>query len=87
VSLPGNEWNVLREKFPGKYEKSVTPAPLATDWFHAKIVVKDATVTVYVNGSSTPSLVVTRLNQRKTGMIGLTSGGSPGDFANLEISK
>lgn len=87
VSLPGFEWNVLREKFPGKYENAVTPAPLATEWFHVKIVVKDTTITVYVNGSSTPSLVVSKLNERQKGLIGLTSGGHTGDFANLEISK
>lgn len=87
VSYPDFGWQVLRQKFPGKYEKAVTPVPLASDWFHAKIVVKDTTITVYVNGSSTPSLVASKLNQRRKGMIGLASGGSPGDFANLEISK
>lgn len=87
MSVPGNEWNVLREKFPGKYENAVNPVPLATEWFHVKIVVKDTTITVYVNNSSTPSLVVSKLNQRQSGLIGVTCGGSPGDFANMVISK
>jgi hypothetical protein len=44
-------------------------------------------VTVYVNGNSDPSLTIDKLNDRKTGKIGLWVGnGSDGDFANLQIS-
>ena len=89
ISHPMWPWHKLREERNGIYEKAVTPAPGATDWFHAKIVVSVTTITVYVNNSSTPSLVVEKLNDRKTGLIGIWSseGALPGDFANLVIKK
>jgi hypothetical protein len=86
VSHPDYTWSVLREKYNGKYEKAVTPAPNGNDWFHAKIVVQYPKVTVFVNGNSEPSLVIDKLNDRKTGKIGLWVGNtSDGDFANLQI--
>lgn len=86
VSHPYYTWSVLREKYNGKYEKTVTPAPNGNDWFHAKIVVQFPKVTVYVNGNSEPSLVIDKLNDRKTGKIGLWVGNtSDGDFANIQI--
>ena len=86
VSHPDYTWSVLREKYNGKYEKAVTPAPNGNDWFHAKIVVQYPKVTVYVNGNSEPSLVIDKLNDRKVGKIGLWVGNtSEGDFANLQI--
>ena len=89
TSEPTWNWHKLREERNGVYEKAVTPAPGATDWFHGKIVVSGTTITVYVNNSSTPSLVVEKLNDRKTGLIGIWSspGALPGDFANLVIKK
>ena len=86
VSHPDYTWSVLREKYNGKYENTVTPAPNGNDWFHAKIVVQFPKVTVYVNSNSEPSLVIDILNDRKTGKIGLLVGNtSDGDFANLQI--
>jgi len=88
ISHPDYTWSVLREKHSGQYEKAVTPAPDGNDWFHAKIVVQYPKVTVYVNGNSEPSLVVDKLNDRKTGKIGLWVGNnSDGDFANLQITN
>jgi hypothetical protein len=88
ISHPDYTWPFLREKHNGKYEKAVTPAPNGNDWFHAKIVVQYPKVTVYVNGYSEPSLVIDKLNDRKTGKIGLWVGNtSDGDFANLQITN
>lgn len=88
ISHPQFTWSWLRENKNGQYEKAVTPAPGPNDWFHAKIVVKGKTITVYVNNSDTPSLTVEKLNDRTTGMIGLMCDGvKPGDFANLVIRK
>jgi hypothetical protein len=88
ISQPEYPWPVTREKMNGIYEKAVTPAPGPNDWFHAKIVVKGKEINVYVNGSTTPSLTVTKLNDRTTGRIGLMCDGSiPGEFANLVITK
>jgi hypothetical protein len=86
ISHPDYTWQILREKHNGKYEKAVNPAPGGNDWFHAKIVVQYPKVTVFVNGNSEPSLVIDKLNERKTGKIGLWVGNtSDGDFSNLQI--
>jgi hypothetical protein len=88
ISHPDFTWQVLREKHNGKYEKAVTPAPVGNDWFHAKIIIEYPKVIVYVNGNPEPSLVIDKLNDRKTGKIGLWVGNtSDGDFANLQITN
>src|SRR5882724_8291333 len=87
VSQPEFPWDTLRARFPGVYEKGINPPPAATEWFHAHIVVGDKDIKVYVNGASVPSLTVNKLNNRKSGLIGLWNGvyGFDGDFANLVI--
>jgi len=87
ISQPDYPWQVLREKFNGKYEKAVIPSPNGNEWFHVKIIIKYPEVTVYVNANSEPSLSVEKLNKRTTGKIGLWVGNnSDGDFANLQIT-
>jgi hypothetical protein len=86
VSHPDNTWSILREKQNGKYEKAVIPAPNGNEWFHVKIVIQYPHVTVYVNGNADPSLSVDKLDNRKTGKIGLWVGnGSDGDFVGMPI--
>lgn len=87
ISTPNFDWPKLRADFPGKYEAAVSPVPEPNGWFHARIVVADRKVSVYVNDATTPSLVVTELSERRGGMIGLWVGnGSNGAFANLKIT-
>ena len=87
VSHPDNTWNVLREKYNGKYEKAINPPPNGNDWFHVKIVIKYPQVSVFVNDNPEPSLNIEKLNARKTGKIGVWVGNnSDGDFANLQIT-
>ena len=87
VSNPEYPWNLLREKYNGKYEKAVNPPPGANEWFHVKITVRFPQVKVYVNGNSEPCLEVEKLNIRRTGKIGLMVGNnSDGDFAGLQIT-
>src|SRR5687768_8844155 len=71
ISVPGNGWDLLREKHPGKYENAVQPVPDPNDWFHAKIVIQFPVVKVYVNGSGEPSLVVEQISNRQSGKLGL----------------
>jgi hypothetical protein len=87
VSQPEFPWDTLRARFPGVYEKGINPPPPATEWFHARIVVGARNIKVYVNGASTPSLTVDKLNNRTSGKIGLWNAdyGQDGDFANLKI--
>jgi hypothetical protein len=88
ISHPAHPWYVLREKFPGKYENPLNPAPQPNDWFHVRLEVTDKEVTVYVNGAAQPALRVQKLNTNKSGKIGLWAGnGSGGDFANMVIRK
>jgi hypothetical protein len=86
ISQPDFPWQVLRDKFNGKYEKAVIPSPNGNEWFHVKITVKSPQITVFVNGNPEPSLSVEKLNNRASGKIGLWVGNnSDGDFANLQI--
>jgi len=86
MASPAFEWPILREKFPGKYEKGISPAPNPNAWFHARIVVGDKTIRVYVNGNEKPSLVIEPLVKTGGKMIGLWAGGTDGDWKNLRIS-
>ncbi|MCS3735625.1 DUF1080 domain-containing protein [Mucilaginibacter dorajii] len=86
MHIPDNDYAKLRKEHPGVYENKVTPVPDMDAWFHATIVIKGDLLTVYVNHSTTPSLTVTMLSDRKDGLFGLYSDGLTNDFANLEIS-
>ena len=87
VSLPDFPWEKLRAENPGRYESSVSPAPNPDDWFHARIVVEGRNISVFVNESPTPSLVVTELGERRRGLLGLWVGnGSDGAFSNLKVT-
>lgn len=86
ISVPEFDWEKLRREQNGKYEKAVLSAPDPNEWFHAKIIVRFPTITVYVNGNKEPSLTIDQLNNRKSGKIGLWVGdGSDGNFANFTI--
>lgn len=87
ISHPSFPWEKLRADFPGKYEQPVSPVPDPDGWFHARIVITHGEVSVFVDDATTPSLVVTALTPRRSGLIGLWVGnGSAGDFANLKIT-
>ena len=86
VSLPQFDWEILREKNNGQYEKDIRLPPMADGWFHVKIVVKSPHVLVFVDGHSNPSLAVKKLNSNTHGKVGLWVGNtSDGEFANLTI--
>lgn len=88
ISMPEKDWSVLRQQFPGKYENLLTESVDPDDWFHARIQVSGTSISVFVNGASSPSLVVDKLNPRQAGKVGLWVGnGSAGDFSNLSISN
>lgn len=86
VSHPEFGWERLRNERNGEFEKALVNPPDANAWFHTRIVVKDGAVTVFVNDDKTPSLVVKKLNDRKTGSLGIWVGNSSdGEFKNLTI--
>jgi hypothetical protein len=86
TSHPEWTWDRLRNDHNGEYEKGIEPAPNGDDWFHAKIVIQNPEIKVYVNNANDPSLVVKELSDRKDGSVGLWCNGF-GIIANLKIIK
>ena len=87
MGLPDYPFDRLRKEHPLVYENAVIPVPEPDAWFHAKIVIRDKWITVYVNHSRQPSLHVHLLNDRTGGMFGLWDDDLSGDFANLTITQ
>jgi hypothetical protein len=87
MSLPGHEWNVLRETHPLVFEKTISPPPDAADWFHATILADSDSLRVYVNSAAEPCLRVKRFKNHSGDKFALWCSDLPGDFANLVITK
>ena len=88
ISHPEHTWYKLRQEFPGIYEAAIEPAPDPNEFFHVKLVIKRPQVSVYVNDSAEPCLVVEhQLNQVNVGKIALfVDNESEGMFSNLKIT-
>jgi Domain of Unknown Function (DUF1080) len=87
---PQFTWKVLRDTRNAVFEAKISPASIqATDWFHARVEVKNDRIRVFVNDAKVPCLDVPSLNPgTKSGKIGLWVGdNSNGDFANFRFSK
>lgn len=88
IALPDFTWRMLRERFPGKYESAIDPAPDPNGWVKVRIVIEGSTVKTYINGAAEPSLVVEKVNRIQSGFIGFyVADTSGGDFANISITK
>jgi hypothetical protein len=88
ISLPDFPWRTLRERFQTKYEHAAEPTPDPNAWFNVRVVVKDAAVSVYINGSANPSMAIEKVAAINKGMVGFyVADTSGGDFANLVITK
>ncbi len=87
MAQPGFDFQILREKFPEKYETYVDIVP--NEWIKLKIVVKDRTTKLYVHGQEQPTLIVKdMLNKTTTGGIALwVGGGTEAYYRNMKISK
>jgi hypothetical protein len=78
----------LRDTRKDEFEADMNPETVqATDWFHARVEVRNNRIRVFVNDAKTPTLDVPTLNPNPTGKrIGYMVGNnSNGDFANLQI--
>ncbi len=88
ISLPDHPWRVLREKFPNRFEQAINPSPDPNAWFKVRVEIKGSTISTYINGNTTPSLVVDKVNSINSGSVGFyVADTSGGDFANLRITK
>jgi hypothetical protein len=86
MSLPDNTWEVLREKFPGKYESELPSPPAAESWVRLTLEIKARRLSVFVDDGNAPALIVDLLNDRLKGRVGLWVGNnSEGWFRNLTI--
>jgi hypothetical protein len=84
VAWPQHTWEKLRKDRPRVYEAAIQPVPDPAGWFHARIDVTKQTVSVRVDGSPQPCLVVDRLGHRE-GDVGLWVDSMPAAFRNLRI--
>ncbi|MFM9970982.1 MAG: hypothetical protein ACKVQK_21520 [Burkholderiales bacterium] len=86
ISYPGYPWELLREKFPKKYEcyADLEPAKLTS----IKIDVRGDKAKLYVHRASQPTLIVNDLKQApREGSIALWLGpGTIGHFVDLTVS-
>lgn len=88
MSNPNYDWPVLRERFPGIYEKQMPSDIDPNGWFHVKLVILAESVSVYINKSKVPVLETKLLGQTHGKMIGYWVGnGSGGEWKNLKIKK
>lgn len=87
ISIPGFPWQLLREKFPEKYESYVDLTP--GEWTRVKVVAHGDHAQLFVNGGSQPSLLVNDLKQAVSpGQIGLWVGpGTVAHFTNVRVTK
>jgi hypothetical protein len=86
ISHPDWTWGRLRQEKPGQFEKPIEPPPDGDRWLHVRIVVRESTVSVFVDGAAEPCLSVERLSGPRAGAVALWVGNnSPGKFANLKI--
>lgn len=86
VAWPDYTWEKLRRDKPGVYETAIQPVPDPAGWFHARIDVTKQKVTVSVDDSAQPCLIVDRLGNRE-GSVGLWVDSMPAAFRNLRIQS
>ena len=87
ISVPDYDWPRLRKEFPEEFENPVDKSVVPTDWVPLRVVVKGATVQIFVGGVKAPTLEVRKLGSLDRGAVGLWVGNSSdGDFANLRIT-
>jgi len=85
ISSPQGSWERLRKERPGQYEMPIEPAPDGDMWFHAKIVIEERQIHVFVNNAEEPALLVTELSDRSGGSVGIWCYGY-GVISNLQIT-
>jgi hypothetical protein len=87
IDKPGNDWDLLRERHPGKYESALSQQLDPNDWFHVRIEIAFPDVRVFVANAKSPSLEVKQISPRTSGKIGLWIDSKDGWFRNLTYSK
>ena len=87
ISKPAYDWPTLRERFPGKYERSIPDNVDPNGWFHVSIRVLRQSVSVYINGSRSAVFQISPLSHTGGKMVGYWVGhGSGGYWKNLKVT-
>lgn len=88
IAHPDFRWEKLRKERNAEFEKKIPNAPNPNEWFHVRIEISSAEVTVFVEKNPNSVLRVKRLSAFYGGKIGLFVGdNSGGKFANLKIIR
>jgi hypothetical protein len=88
MALPDHDWELLRLRFPGKYEAAITPAPKPEDWVRLVIEVHGGKAWVFIDDQPSPALTVDLLNTSGGDALGLWVGNnSDGRFRNLRVAR
>jgi hypothetical protein len=86
VAEPAYRWRRLRTEFPAKYERYLSHAPDPNGWFHVRIHLNGAAVSVFVNGATQPAMEVQSIVNTGGKRLGLWVGdGSGGDWKNMRV--
>ena len=86
ISMPEYPWQLLREKYPAKYEAALADPVKADSWVRLTLEIQAHEVRVFVNDGAKPILSVVRLSNNVSGGVGLWVGNnSEGRFRNLVI--
>lgn len=87
VSFPDYPWHRLRKESPAKYESYADMAP--GKWIKYRLVVKGTKASLYLDGSTQPSLIVNDLKHgQSTGSVGLWIGpGTKAYFSEIRVSE
>lgn len=86
IHHPEYTWRKLRTERTGQFENEISLPPNPDQWFHAKLLITEENVSVYVNDEEDPSLVVKRLAKPASTKVGLWTGfNSSGRFKNLRL--
>ncbi|MDO8929641.1 MAG: hypothetical protein Q7W54_11720, partial [Bacteroidota bacterium] len=81
--FPKLDWQLLRVKYNGIYEKGIANPPKADEWFKLTLIIDDKQVKAYINDSDVPTLVVEKLNNISDGKVGIF--GLNADFKSIKI--
>ena len=87
MAMPDHDWQLLRQRFPGKFEAAIVPAPAPEDWVRVTVEVREGQARIFIGSESSATLSVDLLNESGGDALGLWVGNnSEGEFRNLRIA-
>jgi hypothetical protein len=88
AAYPEYPWDRLRREQPGVFETELVPAPDPSGWIHMHVELRGRAVSVFIDRSPRPALVVETPEPARSGGFGLWVGSdSNGDFKNLRVLR